>query len=76
MHIRENMVVDADNRLDIAKRIARPRTLEDMSDRENICPLQSRLLAGDFVRSRRPEAWATVNNYVIAVIAVLNWAEK
>lgn len=76
MLIREKIAVDAENRLDIAKRIARPRTLEDMSDRENLCRLQSRLFAGNFIRSRRLRASATVNNYVVVVIAALNRAAK
>jgi hypothetical protein len=43
---RREVAIDAENRLDIAERILKPKTLGDVTNSEALRDLQSRLLAG------------------------------
>jgi integrase len=85
--MREKSAIHAESRLDIAERIAKPRTLGDMAKVETLQELQRQLIAGagrvaskakSKSKRRRPadlpRAPMTVHNYMGSVIAALNWA--
>jgi len=63
-------------RLDVAQRIMRPRTLSNMASDGSLAELQARLLAGEEPQRGKPRAPSTVQSYMRAVIAALNWAHK
>ena len=71
--LRERSAECADVRLDVAERILKPRTLADVSNSEAIHELQAKLLAGAESRNgiRSP---VTARNYIVSVMAALNWA--
>jgi integrase len=68
--------------LDICERILKPKTLGDMAKAEALHDLQSRLLAGEQStvgrarekRARGPRSPVTARNYLITLLAALNWA--
>jgi integrase len=72
--LREKSAIDAESRLDIAERILKPRTLGDVANAEALHDLQAALLAGaeSKLAKRSPQ---TARNYLVAVLASLNWAE-
>ena len=70
--------INAENRLDICERIAKPATLADMADTDALEELQIQLLEGKG-RSRpgqRGQSPATVHGYMQTLLAALNWAAK
>jgi hypothetical protein len=72
--LRVKSAIDAESRLDIAQRILKPKRLSDVANAEVLHDLQARLLAGEESTRdrRRPQ---TARNYLVAVLAALNWAE-
>ncbi|MBO53327.1 MAG: hypothetical protein CMJ69_21430 [Planctomycetaceae bacterium] len=72
--LRPRSASDAENRLDIVERIASPRTLGDMVDRDTLDDIQSRLLAGESSRHGRPRSPHTVRSQMAVLFAALNWA--
>ena len=81
--LRMKSAIDAESRLDIAERILKPKTLADVANSEALHDLQSRLLAGeesmrgpkDKREARGPRSAVTARNYIVTVLAALNWAE-
>lgn len=81
--LRIKSAIDAESRLDIAERILKPKTLADVANSEALHDLQTRLLAGeesergpkDKREARGPRSAVTARNYVVTVLAALNWAE-
>jgi len=69
----EESIKSAEIRLDVAERILKPKTVEDMAATETLSRLQAELLAGAGGKSssRSPQ---TVESYMKAVLAALNWA--
>ena len=63
----------AEIRLDVVERILKPRTLGDVANSEVLHELQAKLLAGAESRkgTRSP---ITARNYIVAILAALNWA--
>lgn len=72
--VREMTARNAENRLDIAERILKPRTLGDVADPTALQQLQARLLAGVQSRRKKPRSPHTVKGYMAHVLAALNWA--
>jgi len=72
--IRDNSAVHAESRLDIAERILKPRTLNDVADPNSLSQLQAKLLAGEQSRRGKPRSPHTVRGHVNCVLASLNWA--
>jgi integrase len=72
--LREKSAIDAESRLDIAERILKPRALGDVANSEALHSLQARLLAGEESKKARRSP-QTARNYLVAVLAALNWAE-
>ena len=71
--LRERSADCADDRLDIAERILKPRTLADVADSEALHELQAKLLAGEESRYGTRSA-VTTRNYIVSLMAALNWA--
>lgn len=66
---------EAESRLDLATRILRPKTLQDVAD--GLDWLQADMLAGKCSRYQsRPRSRASVQSNMRAIIAALNWAAK
>src|SRR5262245_29740408 len=72
--LNENSVIDAESRLDIAKRIMKPKKLGDLASTASLHRLQARLLEGAESKEKRPRSRHTVKTYMAAVLAALNWA--
>lgn len=73
--LRVKSAVDAESRLNIAERILKPRTLADVANSEALHDLQQRLLAGD-ESDRGARSRVTARNYIVTVLAALNWAKS
>jgi len=72
--LRTKSQIDAENRLDIAERILKPKTLADLASTNAIQTLQEKLLNGASSLRNKPRSKHTVRGYVTAVLAALNWA--
>lgn len=72
--VRDKTAAAAENRLDIAERILKPRTLGDMADPTALQQLQAKLLAGAKSQRGKPRSPHTVKGYMAHVLAALNWA--
>ena len=67
----------AENRLDLAERIIKPKRLGDMADSDALERLQNKLLEGaESLHHKRPRSAATVFSHMRSVYAALNWAKK
>ena len=73
--LRKRSSVDAQNRLELMARIAKPKRLADMADSETLHDLQARLLAGELSRFGRGRSAHTVKTNMATMMAALNWAE-
>jgi len=71
----EDAKESAEYRLDICQRIAKPSTLGDMADNDRLAKLQAELLAGTESRKGK-RAPSTVQSYMSALRAALNWAHR
>ncbi len=71
--LRNRTAEDAENRLDLAERIALPKTLGEMAQLSTLHNLKSRLLAGEQGRGK-PRSPHTVRGYMKSILAALNWA--
>lgn len=71
--LRERSGDGAENRLDLITRILKPKTLADVANGEAIHELQAKLLAGAESRKGKRSA-VMARNYIVAVMAALNWA--
>ncbi len=71
----ENTKDTVETRLDLFERIAQPRTLAGMAERETLATLQAELLAGTESR-KGPRSAQTVESYMMTLKAALNWAHK
>lgn len=72
--LRNSSAQNAESRLDIAERIIRPRTLNDMAQSATLQNLKSRLLAGEQGVRGKPRSPHTVRGYMKSILAALNWA--
>ncbi len=80
--LREDSREAVEVRLNVAERIAKPRTLSDMANAETLHDLQVKLLEGaestvgpkGKKRNRGPRSPHTVKSYMVAVLTALNWA--
>jgi len=66
----------AEIRLDVCESIVRPRKLNDMAQPETLSLLQAELLAGTGSKQKRRRAAKTVESYMRALKAALNWGHK
>jgi integrase len=71
--LRDRSAECAEIRLDVAERIVKPKTLADMASGETIHELQAKLLDGAESRTGKRSP-ITARNYIVAVMAALNWA--
>jgi integrase len=73
--LRDGVASSTENRIDVCERIVKPRTLADMARTDRLETLKVELLAGVESQSdfRSPH---TVNSYLRALVAALNWAHK
>ena len=67
--------VDAEGKLDIAERIAKPRTLADIASSETLHELQSKMLNGEGSTRNRARSPHTVKSNMAVLMAALKWAE-
>jgi len=72
--VRDSTASHAENRLDLAERILKLKTLGDIADPNSLQQLQARLLAGAHSRRKKPRSAHTVRGYMNSVLAALNWA--
>ena len=72
--VRDGTALHAENRLDLAERILKPKTLGDMADTNALQQLQAKLLAGEQSRRKKPRSPHTVKGYMGCVLAALSWA--
>lgn len=72
--VRKRTAEDAENRLDIAERLIRPRILGDLAKKSALQDLKVRLLAGEQSVKQRPRSPYTVRGYLKSIVAALNWA--
>ncbi|QDU09796.1 site-specific integrase [Gimesia aquarii] len=72
--VRKRTALDIENRLDIAQRIMKPKTLGDFAQPSSLQKLQAKLLAGELSIKKKPRSPHTVRGYMKSILAALNWA--
>lgn len=72
--VRNRTALDAENRLDIAERIMKPKTLGEFAQTSVLHKLQAKLLAGEESVKKKPRSPHTVRGYMKSILAALNWA--
>lgn len=72
--VRDSTASHAESRLDLAERIAKPRTLGEIAEPNALQHLQAKLLAGAESRRKKPRSAHTVRGYMNSILAALNWA--
>jgi len=72
--VRKRTALDAENRLDIAERLMKPKTLGDLAEPSSLQKLQAKLLSGEQSIKKKPRSPHTVRGYMKSILAALNWA--